>query len=65
MENKLKELRKAAGMEQKDVARIAGVSSGAVSMWEAGKRKPNIIMLKKLAKVFNVTTDELLEDINV
>lgn len=65
MENKLKELRKAADMEQKDVAKIVGVTEAAISLWENGKRKPNIIMLKKLAKAFDVTTDELLEDVKV
>ena len=65
MGEKLKALRHSAKLKQKDVAEILGVTKSAVGMWECDKRTPNIIMLKKLAQAFNVTTDELLEDVKV
>lgn len=65
MGEKLKALRRSAKLKQKDVAEKLDVTKSAVGMWENNKRTPNIIMLKKIAKAFGVTTDELLEDINV
>ena len=62
---KLRELRKKNGITQDQLAIKLGVSPGAVSMWETNERKPNIIMLKKIAFVFKCTTDELLESIEV
>lgn len=62
---KLKSIRKERGMTQIQLAQALNVSNGTVAMWETNERKPNIIMLKKLAKVLGCTTDELLEQINV
>ena len=62
---KLKELRKKNGMTQEKLAKMIEVSSGTVAMWETGKRKPNIITLKKLAHILECTTDELLESIEI
>lgn len=52
-------------MTQKELAEQLGVTPSAVTMWESGERKPDIIMLKKLASIFDCTTDELLETINI
>lgn len=62
---KLKELRKKNGITQEKLAKMIEVSSGTVAMWETGKRKPNIITLKKLAHILGCTTDELLEPIEI
>lgn len=45
------------------LAERCGVSKSTVSMWETGERKPDIIMLKKLAGIFGCTADDLLEPI--
>lgn len=45
------------------LAEKCGVAKTTVSMWETGDRKPDIIMLKKLAGIFGCTADALLEPI--
>ena len=54
---KLKTLRKKKGVNQDAVADYLGVSRGAISNYEAGKRRPNINDLAKLAKYYNVGLD--------
>ena len=55
--------RELMGWTQGDLAEKCGVVKSAVSMWENGERKPDIIMLKKLAGIFGCTADELLESL--
>lgn len=55
--NIVKELRKKAGIQQKELAIAIGVSRPTVSDWEANKKDPSGERLKKLAEFFNV--DEL------
>lgn len=54
-----------AKLTQKQLADKLGVSQSAIGMWENGNRKPDIIMLKKLAHYLDCTTDELLEPIKI
>lgn len=61
----LKDLRKKKQFTQVQLANELGVSNGTVAMWETGKRKPGIIMPKRIAVVLGCTTDELLESIEV
>ena len=61
----LREHRLKVGWTQAQVAEQLGVQPSAVTMWETGERKPNIIVLKRLADLFGCTTDELLKDIDV
>ena len=56
--NIVKELRKKAGIQQKQLAIEIGVSRPTVSEWESGKKDPSGERLRKLAKFFNV--DELV-----
>lgn len=44
-----------------DVARIAGVGFGTPSRWEHGLAKPHRRMMKRLAKIFNVSIEELID----
>ena len=60
----LKEFRLGAGWTQAQVAEYLGVRPSAVTMWETGERKPNIVTLKKLAQLFGCTTDDLLKDVS-
>lgn len=53
--NKLKELRKAKGISQAELARRTGVSNQAISFYETEKRQPKIETWKKLADYFNVS----------
>lgn len=47
-------------MTQEQLANELGVAKTTISMWESGDRKPDIFMLKKIADLFGITTDELL-----
>lgn len=55
--NIIRELRKKAGIQQKELALLIGVSNPTVSEWENGKKDPSGDRLKKLAEYFGV--DEL------
>ena len=54
-------LRTNAQMSQAELAKKLGISDKAVSKWETGKSKPHIEMLKKLANIFSVSIEELLD----
>lgn len=57
---KLQQLRAKNGLTQEQLAEKVFVSRVAVSKWESGRGYPNLDSLKMLAKVFNLTIDELL-----
>ena len=56
--NIVKELRKKANIQQKELAISIGVSRPTVSEWESNKKDPSGERLKKLADFFGV--DELM-----
>ena len=56
----LKEIRKTCGLTQKDVALKLQVVESCYANWEQGRTEPNIDMLRKLGKLFNVSIDELI-----
>lgn len=56
--------RERMGWTQEALAERCGVVKSAVSMWETGDRKPDIVMVKRLAGIFGCTTDELLAGID-
>lgn len=58
--DKIRELRKANGWTQIDLAAKLGVSKATVGMWETGNREASFDKLKAIAELFNVTIDELL-----
>jgi len=60
--DKITKLRKRMGYSQEDLANELGVSRQAVFKWESGENMPDIDKIKKLAKLFNVTFDDLLDD---
>ncbi|RKI36281.1 XRE family transcriptional regulator [bacterium D16-51] len=47
-------------ISQKAFATALDVTESTVSMWKQQKRKPNIVMIKKIAIYFDVSTDYLL-----
>ena len=53
--------RKEKGLTQEELAQHMGVSPQAVSKWENDQTCPDISALPKLARLFGVTVDELLE----
>ena len=56
----IKELRKAQGMTQEQLAKLIGVTQGAISQWEEGLTHPAFSKLRKLATALGVTMDDLI-----
>lgn len=59
---RLKKLREARGLLQKDMAEILGVERTTYVKYENGKSEPNNDTIVKLANYFKVPTDYLLEN---
>lgn len=59
---KIKALRESKNMTQEQLADLVGVERAAVAMWETGKSIPRVQTLLKLAKTFNCTIEELVEE---
>lgn len=59
--NKIADLRKEKSLTQKDLAEKLNVSDKVVSRWETGVTLPDVEMMKKLSKVFEVTIAELYD----
>lgn len=57
---RLKELREAKKISQRKLASILNISSGAVGMYETGKRAPDYELLSQIADFFGVSIDYLL-----
>ena len=58
---KLKALRTAKKMSQKELAERIGIAKSVISFYESGDRFPSYDVLIKIARIFNVTTDYLLD----
>lgn len=56
---RIKALRRRAGLSQEQVAEQVGVSRQAVAKWEAGQSAPSTENLRKLAQVLQVGLEEL------
>lgn len=62
LHEKLKDFRKAAHLTQQQVSDTIGVKRSAYAYYEIGKSTPKLNILKKLADLYGVTIDELLEN---
>ena len=60
--DKIIELRKMNGMSQESLAEKLIISRQAISRWEMGTAMPDATNIVQLSKLFNVTTDYLLND---
>lgn len=58
--DRLKELRKQAKLQQKELGEQIGLSANAISMIETGNRETSFEKLVMLAEFFHVSTDYLL-----
>ena len=56
----LKEARLKSGLSQKDLSENKGVAKSTYSLYESGKREPNVDTIKKIASALNVSADMLL-----
>lgn len=60
---KLHTLRTQKGLTLKELAyQLGHVAHGYISELEAGKKLPTVELVLSIARLFNVTTDELLKD---
>ena len=57
---RLRELRLQKGIYQKEIADYLGITVASYSLYENGSREPNIYILKRLAKYYNVSLDYLM-----
>ena len=57
---KIKQIRKDKGLQQKAVASEVGLDQSNYNKVENGKREPSVEVLQKLSVIFGVTVDELL-----
>lgn len=53
------ELRKEKGMTQAELARALGVSQQTAFAYELGDRRVSVLMLVKLARIFDISVEEL------
>lgn len=58
--NRVKELRRARGLSQRDIGKMIGVTKVSVCGYENGTRTPSLESLELLADIFEVSTDYLL-----
>ncbi len=56
----LQRLRKIHNYTQEDLAEKIGVSRQAVAKWESGETIPDLMSCNKLAKLYDVTVDNLI-----
>lgn len=63
--DKLLDLRKKAGLSQEDVADKLGVSRQTVSKWEMDQTIPELIKVKLLSQLYNVSYDYLINESNL
>jgi len=59
---KIHQLRKGKGFSQEELASHLTVSRQAISKWELGESVPDTENIVQLSKIFNVSTDYLLND---
>lgn len=59
--NRLVQLRKKHGLSQEELAEKLGISRQAVSKWERAESSPDTDNLISIAKLYNVSLDEILK----
>ena len=57
---RIKELRKEAGLTQKQLAKMLNKSETGFASWEQGLSEPSVNDLRLLCKIFGVSADDLL-----
>ncbi len=60
--NNIKKLREAKGLSQEKLARLADIANNTLIKMESGENKnPTLDTLKKVAKAFGVSVDDLIK----
>lgn len=58
--DRLTALRQDKRISQNELAKKTGLTRQAISLYETGKREPNLAVINRLADFFNVSVDYLL-----
>lgn len=61
---KIKELRMQKMYSQSEIAKVLGVSRAIISYIESDEKMPSLPLLKRLAKLFEVSLDYLVNEEN-
>lgn len=61
LNNRLKEYRSKLGINQTELGKLAGVSRQTISLIERGDYSPSVTLALKIAKICNVTVEDLFE----
>ena len=59
---KIRYARTCGGLSQEQLAQKLCVSRSAIAKWETGKGMPDVENLKQLARLLNISVDQLLDD---
>lgn len=62
LSQKLRDLRKRCNYKQWQVAEVLNISRSTYSYYELGKSSPDLATIGKLAKLFHVSYEELLDE---
>ena len=61
MENKIRALRSEMGLSQEELARRCGVSRQTIMQLERNRYNPSMLLAYSIAKVFDVTIEDLFD----
>lgn len=61
LKNNLKDYRAKLGVNQQEMGKLAGVSRQTISQIERGDYSPSVTLALKLAKLCNVTVEDIFE----
>ena len=61
LKNSLKDYRAVLGVNQQEMGKLAGVSRQTISQIERGDYSPSVTLALKLAKLCNVTVEDIFE----
>lgn len=65
LKNRLKELRARGGINQTEMAKLAGVSRQTISLIERNEYTPSIVIAMKIAKVFQEPVEDVFRLVEV
>ena len=61
----IKQKREEMGITQEDLALACGISQGAVTAIECGRKNPSLPLAKQIATVLGCTVDELCQEVHM
>lgn len=59
MKNRIEEIRNSKGIKQDELGKMLGVSRQTISSLENGRYNPSIMLAYKIAKLFDMTIEEV------